>query len=472
MRYLSFLLLLASFPAAASDFDGSSASLLWGLPFALILLSIALGPLFFSRIWHHHFGKITAFWTLLFLTPFIVTFGFSTGVHTVAHALVEEYIPFILLLLALYTISGGIFVSGDLHGSPKLNTTLLAVGTALSSVMGTTGAAMLMIRPLLKANHNRYYRVHIVIFFIFLVANIGGGLTPLGDPPLFLGFLKGVDFMWTVKHMLMPVLISSVVLLTVFYIIDSRHFHREQREHLVPASTETEEKVKIYGKWNFLLLAGVVGAVLLSGLWQPNHPGFEIFGSHYALQNLARDGILLALTAVSWIITPKQVRAGNEFNFEPIAEVGKLFLGIFITISPVLAILKAGEAGALGTVVSLVHDAAGNPINVMYFWMSGLLSAFLDNAPTYLVFFNMAGGDAQALMTGHLFHSLLAVSMGSVFMGALTYIGNAPNFMVKAIAEQRGVPMPSFFGYMAWSVIVLIPLFALHTMIFFVWQLF
>lgn len=472
MRSLSFLLLLATFPAAASDFDGSSASLLWGLPFALILLSIALGPLFFSRIWHHHFGKITAFWTLLFLTPFIVTFGFGAGVHTVAHALVEEYIPFILLLLALYTISGGIFVSGDLHGSPKLNTILLAVGTALSSIMGTTGAAMLMIRPLLKANHKRHYRVHIVIFFIFLVANIGGGLTPLGDPPLFLGFLKGVDFMWTVKHMLMPVLISSAVLLAVFYIIDSRHFNREQSEHLAPVPSDKEEKIKIYGKWNFLLLAGVVGAVLLSGLWKPNHPGFEILGSHYALQNLMRDGILLALTAVSWIITPKQVRAGNEFNFEPIAEVGKLFLGIFITISPVLAILKAGETGALASVVSLVHDAAGNPINVMYFWMSGILSAFLDNAPTYLVFFNMAGGDAQALMTGHLFHSLLAVSMGSVFMGALTYIGNAPNFMVKAIAEQRGVPMPSFFGYMAWSVIVLVPLFALHTMIFFVWQLF
>ena len=472
MRYLSFSLLLATLPAAASDFNGSSSSLLWGLPFALILLSIALGPLFFSHIWHHHFGKITAFWTLLFLTPFIVTFGFGAGVHTVAHALVEEYIPFILLLLALYTISGGIFVSGDLHGSPKLNTTLLAVGTALSSIMGTTGAAMLMIRPLLKANHKRHYRVHIVIFFIFLVANIGGGLTPLGDPPLFLGFLKGVDFMWTVKHMLMPVLISSVVLLAVFYIIDSRHFNREQSEYLAPAPSDKEEKVKIYGKWNFLLLAGVVGAVLLSGLWKPNHPGFEILGSHYALQNLMRDGILLALTTISWIITPKQVRAGNEFNFEPIAEVGKLFLGIFITISPVLAILKAGETGALASVVSLVHDAAGNPINVMYFWMSGILSAFLDNAPTYLVFFNMAGGDAQALTTGHLFHSLLAVSMGSVFMGALTYIGNAPNFMVKAIAEQRDVPMPSFFGYMAWSVIVLVPLFALHTMIFFVWQLF
>ena len=251
MRYLSFLLLFAAFPAVASDFDGSSASLLWGLPFALILLSIALGPLFFSRIWHHHFGKITAFWTLLFLTPFIVTFGFGAGVHTVAHALVEEYIPFILLLLALYTISGGIFVSGDLHGSPKLNTILLAVGTALSSIMGTTGAAMLMIRPLLKANHKRHYRVHIVIFFIFLVANIGGGLTPLGDPPLFLGFLKGVDFMWTVKHMLMPVLISSVILLAVFYIIDSRHFNREQSEHLAPAPSDKEEKVKILRQMEF-----------------------------------------------------------------------------------------------------------------------------------------------------------------------------------------------------------------------------
>ena len=469
---LPLFLLATSAWASEGTLDGAGMPIYWGIPFAGILLSIALMPLAIPWVWHHHFGKITLGWTLLFLIPFTSTFGSSQSLHLIAHAMIGEYIPFILLLLALYTISGGIFVSGDLHGSPKLNTTLLAVGTALSSVMGTTGAAMLMIRPLLKATYKRHYRVHIVIFFIFLVANIGGGLTPLGDPPLFLGFLKGVDFMWTVKHMLMPVLISSVILLAVFYIIDSRHFNREQSEHLAPAPSDKEEKVKIYGKWNFLLLAGVVGAVLLSGLWKPNHPGFEILGSHYALQNLMRDGILLALTAVSWIITPKQVRAGNEFNFEPIAEVGKLFLGIFITISPVLAILKAGEAGALGAVVSLVHDAAGNPINVMYFWMSGILSAFLDNAPTYLVFFNMAGGDAQALMTGHLFHSLLAVSMGSVFMGALTYIGNAPNFMVKAIAEQRGVPMPSFFGYMAWSVIVLIPLFALHTMIFFVWQLF
>ena len=439
MRRLPILsLILLPAVSHAADFDGATLSLFWGAPFALILLSIALGPLFFAHTWHHHFGKITAFWTLLFLVPFAVVFGFGAGVHTVVHALVEEYIPFILLLLALYTISGGILVWGKLNGTPALNTGLLAAGTVMAFSMGTTG----------------------------------GGLTPLGDPPLFLGFLKGVDFMWTVKHMLMPVLISTVVLLLVFYIIDSRYHAREANVEQIRQEEEADEDLRIAGKWNFLLLAGVVGAVLLSGLWKPDHPGFEILGSHYALQNLVRDVILLVLTMVSLLITPKQVRAGNEFNFDPIAEVGKLFLGIFITISPVLAILKAGEAGALGAVVSLVHDASGNPINTMYFWMSGLLSAFLDNAPTYLVFFNMAGGDAQALMTAHLFHSLLAVSMGSVFMGALTYIGNAPNFMVKAIAEQRGVPMPTFFGYMMWSVGVLIPLFIVHTLIFFVWQLF
>ena len=472
MRHLT-LLTFFSLPAIslAADLNGSTLNLLWGLPFAMILLSIALGPLFFSHIWHHHFGKITAFWTLSFLIPFSLIFGAETGIHTVVHALVEEYIPFILLLLALYTISGGILVWGDLNGTPKLNTALLAVGTALASIMGTTGAAMLMIRPLLKANQTRVHRVHIVIFFIFLVANIGGGLTPLGDPPLFLGFLKGVDFMWTVKHMLAPVLISTAVLLAAFYFIDNRFFKQERIAQDTPAQQEKPEKIAIFGKWNFLLLTGVVGAVLMSGLWKPEHPGFEILGSHYALQNLVRDVILITLTAVSMAITPKQVRAGNEFNFEPIAEVGKLFLGIFITIFPVLSILKAGEAGALGGVVSLVHDTAGHPINTMYFWMSGILSAFLDNAPTYLVFFNMAGGDAQALMTGPLFHSLLAVSMGSVFMGALTYIGNAPNFMVKAIAEQRGVPMPTFFGYMMWSVAFLIPVFIVHTLVFFVFKL-
>ena len=463
-----FPLLALPLTANASGFNAAELSLVWGLPFALILLSIATGPLLFAHTWHHHFGKITAGWTLLFLIPFTLVFGFGESVHLIAHAMVGEYIPFILLLLALYTISGGILVWGNLHGSPKLNTALLAIGTLLAPIMGTTGAAMLMIRPLLKANDNRKHNVHVVIFFIFLVANIGGGLTPLGDPPLFLGFLKGVDFMWTVQHMFMPVLISTVVLLTIFYIIDSRYFAKEGELLPRDPSPNSEEGIKLFGKWNFVLLLCVIGAVLLSGMWKPQHSGFDILGTNYPLPNLVRDAILLVLTVVSLVITPKPVRAGNEFNFYPIAEVAKLFAGIFITISPVLAMLQAGEKGAFAGIISLVHDSAGQPINTMYFWMSGMLSAFLDNAPTYLVFFNMAGGDPHELMRGDLFHTLLAVSMGSVFMGALSYIGNAPNFMVKAIAEQRKVPMPSFFGYMAWSFGILIPLFLLHTLIFFV----
>ncbi|SSY81143.1 sodium:proton antiporter [Alysiella crassa] len=478
MRFKTALLPLLLMPtlANAASFNGAELSLLWGIPFALILLSIATGPLFFAHTWHHHFGKITAAWTLLFLIPFTLVFGFSESIHLIAHALVGEYIPFIALLFALYTISGGILVWGNLKGSAKLNTSLLAIGTVLASLMGTTGAAMLLIRPLLRANDNRKHKVHVVIFFIFLVANIGGGLTPLGDPPLFLGFLKGVDFGWTVIHMFAPVLISSLILLAIFYWLDNKYF--QQADEILPHDPTPHnhnlhfahiEGIKLYGKINFLLLAGVIGAVLLSGLWKPN-TGINVLGTMYELQNLTRDIILLILAVISLKITPQQVRAGNEFNWDPILEVGKLFLGIFITISPVLAILQAGNKGAFAGLISLVHNEAGQPINTMYFWMTGMLSAFLDNAPTYLVFFNMAGGDAQTLMRGDLFHTLLAISMGSVFMGALSYIGNAPNFMVKAIAEQRKVPMPSFFGYMKWSFGILVPLFLLHTLIFFVFQ--
>lgn len=472
MRVSSALLPLFLLPtvAGAASFDGAELSIYWGIPFALILLSIAAGPIFFAHTWHHHFGKITAFLTALFLIPFTYVFGFSESVHLIAHALVAEYIPFILLLLALYTISGGILVWGNLQGSARLNTSLLAIGTLLASIMGTTGAAMLLIRPLLKANDGRKYRVHTVIFFIFLVANIGGGLTPLGDPPLFLGFLKGVDFSWTLQYMLLPVLMSSIVLLLIFYFLDRYLFSKEEN---LPVLDETaaSNKLQLFGKWNFLLLAGVVSAVLMSGLWQPEQSGIDVFGTEYELQNLVRDGILLALTLISLKITPKQVRAGNEFNWDPIAEVGKLFLGIFIAISPVLAILQAGSRGASAGLIALVHNEIGEPLNVMYFWITGLLSAFLDNAPTYLVFFNMAGGDAARLMAPPLDSTLLAISMASVFMGALSYIGNAPNFMVKAIAEQRKVPMPSFFGYMIWSFGILVPLFVVQTLIFFVWKL-
>lgn len=449
----------------AAEFSGEHLSLWWGVPFVGILLSIALFPLFMARLWHHHYGKIIAIWTSLFIIAALMTFGFELTVQITAHAILEEYIPFILLLLALFTVSGGILIKSDVQSTPKLNVCLLALGTLLASIMGTTGAAMLMIRPLIRANRNRQHRVHIIVFFIFLVANIGGGLTPLGDPPLFIGFLKGVDFFWTVKHMLLPVILTSVLLLIIFYFIDKHYYLLQPKIASSESSSNIESSLKIYGLKNIVLLLAIVGSVLLSGIWQSDQ-SITLLGSHITLPNLVRDGLFIAITLISLVITPKQVRAGNEFNWEPILEVSKLFIGIFITIAPVLAILRASHDGALAPVVSLVTDKQGLPINTMYFWLSGVLSGFLDNAPTYLVFFNLASGDPLILMTT-LEKTLLAISMGSVFMGALTYIGNAPNFMVKSIASQNKIAMPSFFGYMKWSIGILIPIFVINSALFF-----
>ena len=450
--------------AQAAGFDPADMSLLWGLPFACILLSIALFPLFAPKMWHHSFGKITAAWTLLFLIPFTIVYGAGEAVHTVAHAIIAEYIPFILLLWALFTVSGGILVKGNIHGSAKTNTIILALGTVLASLMGTTGAAMLLIRPLLRSNDGRKHQVHVVVFFIFLVANIGGGLTPLGDPPLFLGFLKGVDFMWTVEHMALPVFISSVILLVVFYALDSHYWRKETERKRVDPTPDS--KISISGKLNFVWLLGIIAAVLMSGIWKSGVE-FDILGTPVTLQNIVRDVLFIVIGILSLKTTAQEIRKANDFDWGPILEVGKLFLGIFITIAPVLAMLKVGMDGHFAPLVSLAHNAQGEPINAVYFWMSGMLSAFLDNAPTYLVFFNLASGDAVELMS-HMSSTLLAVSMGSVFMGALSYIGNAPNFMVKAIAEQNRVKMPSFFGYMAWSFGILVPLFIIHTLIFFI----
>ena len=456
-------LMLISFQLHASEFNGQALSLFWAIPFVGILLSIALCPLFLARLWHHHYGKIILVWTLLFLGSALFSFGLSTTIQLTAHAIIEEYIPFILLLLALFTVSGGILIKSDKISTPKSNVILLAIGVVLASIMGTTGAAMLMIRPLLRANRQRQHSVHTVIFFIFLVANIGGGLTPLGDPPLFIGFLKGVNFLWTVKHMLLPVIFTSGLLLIIYYFID-RYYYVKQYGNI--SLSNRSEVVKLYGLKNIGLLMAIIASVLLSGIWHPAI-NFTLLGSQIELENLVRDGLFIAITILSILITPKQVRAGNEFNWDPIKEVAKLFIGIFITIVPVLAILRAGNDGALSSVVSLVTSEQATPINSMYFWLSGSLSGFLDNAPTYLVFFNLASGNATTLMTTYA-NTLLAISMGSVFMGALSYIGNAPNFMVKSIATQHKINMPSFFGYMKWSIGILIPIFIIDNLVFFV----
>ena len=465
-RGVGVLLALAPSSASAADgvLNGAALSPVWMLPFAGILLSIALVPLTAPAFWHHHFGKTAAFWALVFVVPFAATFGPALALREVAHTLLAEYLPFIILLLALYTVAGGIHIRSHLHGTPALNTGILAAGTVLASLMGTTGAAMLLIRPLLRANEHRRHKAHVVVFFIFLVANIGGALTPLGDPPLFLGFLKGVDFFWTTKAMFWPTLTAAAVLLALFYAIDRWYFTRPDER--LPARPDTApDRITVEGKVNFVLLVAILACVLASGAWKP---GIEItiYGTTRELPGLLRDAALLGIAWASWRFTPRQVRRAHHFEWGPIVEVAKLFAAIFLTIIPAIAILRAGNEGVMAPLVALVSNPAGQPSDALYFWVTGALSSFLDNAPTYLVFFNLAGGDAATLM-GPLGTTLAAISAGAVFMGANTYIGNAPNFMIKSIADARGVPMPSFLGYMAWSGVVLLPLFAVLTALFF-----
>ena len=383
--------------AQAADFDGSQISVLWGIPFAGILLSIAVWPLVAPHFWHHHFGKIAAAWALAFLVPFAAVFGPATAGVNLVHAMVAEYIPFIILLTALFTVSGGIYIRGNLHGSPGLNTSILGIGAVLASFMGTTGASMLLIRPLIRANDNRQHVAHVVVFFIFIVSNAGGSLTPLGDPPLFLGFLKGVDFFWTVRHIFPETLFLVGALLLIFYLLDSWYYHK--REEVLPQDpTPDSRAIGFDGGVNFVLLAAVVALVLMSGLWKPGVV-FDVWGTEVGLPGLVRDVGLVVITLVSLKLTPAQVHADNQFGWGPMQEVAKLFVGIFLTIIPVIAMLKAGTSGPFGAVVSAVTQADGSPNNLMYFWITGLLSSFLDNAPTYLVFFNTAGGDPQVLMT-------------------------------------------------------------------------
>jgi Na+/H+ antiporter NhaD/arsenite permease-like protein len=453
---------VASAAEGAPHLDGTALGIAWILPFVGILLSIAVLPLVRPHFWHAHFGKVSAFWALAFVVPFASVFGIELATYEVLLTALLEYLPFIILLASLFTVAGGVRVTGTLVGTPAVNTGILLLGTVLASWMGTTGACMLLIRPLLRANEHRRFRVHTVVFFIFLVGNIGGALTPLGDPPLFLGFLQGVGFFWTTGHLLAPMLLCSAVLLVLYYATDTWRFRQEGR--LREAPREPAMPLRIEGAVNLGLLLCVVGAVLLSGLWKPGVL-VEVFHIQLEAQNVARDLILLLLIVLSLVLTRSETRTLNDFNWFPIVEVAKLFVAIFITIIPAIAILRAGTAGALGGLVAMV-ETDGQPHNLAYFWLTGLLSSFLDNAPTYLVFFNIAGGDAQALM-GPLATTLAAISAGAVFMGANTYIGNAPNFMVRSIAIERGVAMPSFFGYMAWSVGILLPLFLVTSLLFY-----
>ena len=469
---------------------------LWSIiPFLGILLSIALFPLLAPSFWHHHYPKVSIFWALALALPFLVAYK-GAAFHEIAHIYLIDYFPFIILLWGLFTVSGGILLRGTLKGTPAVNTLLLLIGTILASWMGTTGAAMLLIRPLIRSNSDRKKKVHLIVFFIFLVANIGGSLTPLGDPPLFLGFIHGVPFFWTLT--LFPLMALMVVLLlAIFFIFDTFLYRREN----IPVSLEEKVPLKLEGCHNFIFILGILGGVLLSGNWRPGE--INILGVHVGIQNLTRDAIIILMGVLSMATTRKRTRADNHFTWEPIKEVAYLFAGIFMTIIPALAMLRAGASGALAFII----DAVKEPYH--YFWITGVLSSFLDNAPTYLTFFNLALGrlelpealvrsilsgmpldpasvkasvaalglpaaEAQIVIDSILKGNaakfviyLKAISAGAVFFGANTYIGNAPNFMVRSIAEENKINMPSFFGYMVWSIAILCPLFLIVTLIFF-----
>ena len=465
------------------------------IPFVGILLSIALFPLLAPHFWHHHFGKVTIFWSLLFAIPFLIAYG-GQALYDILHIYIADYFPFLILLWALFTATGGIFVQGAPAGTPFANFIALLIGTLLASFIGTTGAAMVMIRPVLRMNKFRNSKIHIVVFFIFLLGNIGGALTPLGDPPLFLGFLHHVPFFWTLKLFPEMAFVAGIVLL-IFYLIDIYFFRKEgwhQKKYLkafhyeVPAGIEESKikedflraemvnktytvpssKVSILGLHNLLILLGIIGGVLFSGLVRIGE--VSIFGVPRTIEGLIRDVFLIFMGLLSVKTTAWSIREGNAFTWSPIKEVAKLFAGIFITIVPALAMLRAGSDGQLG----FIMDSVKEPWH--YFWITGALSSFLDNAPTYLTFLSTALGQfyagmpepqavARLLAENEIF--LKAISTGAVFFGANTYIGNAPNFMVKSISEEQNIKMPSFFGYMVWSILILIPVFILTTFIFF-----
>lgn len=454
--------LLTAVPArAATGLDGATMNWPWALPFLGVLLSIAAGPLLFPRVWHRHYGKIAGGWAALAFAAIATWFGAWVALDTLVRAVLVEYVSFIVVLFALYTVAGGILFTGRLRGTPLVNAAILAVGSVMASLVGTTGAAMILIRPLLRANEGRKHRAHVVVFFIILVGNVGGALSPLGDPPLFLGFLRGVDFLWPARHLWMQTTLVVALLLTIFVVLDSCVFREERRATNIHSTQPVA--IPVHSLINLPLIVAIVVVILISGIWDPGI-GFDVHGTRVELPKLLRDGLLITIAAVSLWLTPDEHRAANGFTWEPIKEVAKLFLAIFITIIPVLAMLEAGARGSFAPFLRLVVDAQGAPREAAFFWLTGALSAFLDNAPTYLVFFELAGGDPHTLM-GPLAGTLAAISLGSVYMGALTYVGNAPNLMVYAIAEENGIEMPSFFAYLLWASLALIPMFALLTLL-------
>lgn len=435
----------------------TAPALAWALPFAGLLASMAGFPIVAPRFWHRWMGLVALFWSVALVAGMAAVLGVHAAFAVVWHAMVIEYLPFVTLLLALYAAGGGVLLRGGFAGTPPGNTAMLGLGMALGVIMGTTGASMVLIHPLLRANAHRRRKVHLVLFLIVLVANASGALTPLGNPPLYIGLLHGVPFFWPARHLALPLLLLCGILLTGFFLID-RHLAASE-----PPPPARRERFRVRGIWNLALIV-LVGVSVLA---QPLLPSISVtlLAEPIALAQMASIGLFLIVTAVSAGLTPRAIHQANDFSWEPMAEVATLFAAIFITIRPVIAILQAGPNGPLAALVGF-GPGGGEPWPFAYFWLSGLLSAFLDNAPTYLVFFEMAG-IRPAAMTASQTATLTAISAGAVFFGGLTYIGNAPNMMLRAIAAHRGVHMPGFFGFTLLASATLLPVLLLVGLVFF-----
>lgn len=446
-----------------------NASLMLCIPFAGLLLCVALFPLVNPEWWEKNQPLVVAICSIAFIIPYAVINGVHACSETVLECIIGDYVTFIILLLGLFCVSGNISLEGDFAGSPRVNTAILAMGALLASCIGTTGASMVLIRPLIKMNSWRTRKTHIMVFFIFLVSNMGGCLTPIGDPPLLMGFMRGVPFAWSLR--LFPVLIFNLIFeLTAFYLLDRLMYRMDIAKGLMPDISKPGTTVKLNGSHNIFFLIMIVAAVVLSGLL----PGLDAFknadgtvkGIHilgevtFTWPAIIEIIIILVAAFLSYKTSSNDIRKANHFSWGPIKEVAVLFIGIFITMQPALMILKAK-----GPELDITHPW-------QMFWTTGALSSFLDNTPTYLVFLTTAGtlGFTEGIATtvGTIpVKMLMAISCGAVFMGAGTYIGNAPNFMVKSIASENGIKMPSFFGYIGWSLCCLIPVFILDTLVFF-----
>lgn len=451
-------------------------------PFFGFLLVLACVPLWAPSFWEKWGGRVSVGWALVSSGVFTVAMGWEVFSFHLVKALVGEFLPFILVIAALYGLSSHITIELNFSATPERNVGVLAGGMLAASVLGTTGASAVLIRPLLHMNRHRFYKAHIVIFFIFLVANIGGCLSPLGDPPLFMGFLKGVSFWWPTLHMWKPLLLVAIPLLLSFWIIDRALYHRECAKGLLhSAQCVTEQQmdtparapapapvpalalapVRVRGGGYFLGFAAVSGIMMGVSLWHTSG-GIALGRFFWPLSCIVRECMLLGICIGTFVMHLRSERKGHTFSLAPIVEVATVFFCLFCVMIPIAEILHQGKHGALGALLEWI-DASGPWRQSLYFWFSGLLSGVLDNTPTYLLFFHAAHlgeGIGDTLL-------LLAISSGSVFMGALTYIGNAPNLLVKTIAHEQGVAMPSFLGYALWALAFLFPLFALVTWVLF-----